>query len=94
MVYITIIVLSLLVFYWGIENVEALSAFKTWMRPEIYGPDGEATRLKFAAFRIVPKYFPTSLSWWFGLGPGHTVGRLGGWMLENYWELLSPLGAT
>jgi hypothetical protein len=93
-VYMIIIALSLLVFYWGIENVEAFSAFKTWMRPEIYGPDGEATRLKFAAFRIVPQYFPTSLSWWLGLGPGHTVGRLGGWMLENYWELLSPLGAT
>jgi hypothetical protein len=28
------------------------------------------------------------------LGPGHTVGRLGGWMIENYWSLLGPLGAT
>lgn len=93
-IYIIIFVVCFLVLYWCVENVEAFSAFKTWMRPEIYGPEGEATLLKFATFRIVPQYFPSSLSWWLGLGPGHTVGRLGGWMLENYWELLGPLGAT
>jgi hypothetical protein len=82
------------VFYWAIYNFEFLSAYKTWIRPEIYGPDGEATRLKFATFRIVPNYFKSPLNWWLGLGPGHTVGRLGGWMLSSYWDLLSPLGAT
>jgi len=86
-----ILVASLL---WCIENVPAFSAFNTWIRPEIYGPDGEATRLKMATFRIVPQYFNSPLNWWFGLGPGHTVGRLGGWMLDSYWDLLGPLGAT
>lgn len=81
-------------FYWAIYNVEALSAFTTWIRPEIYGADGEATRLKFATFRLVPQHFHSPLNWLLGLGPGHTVGRLGGWMLETYWGLLSPLGAT
>lgn len=84
----------LVVFYWAIYNFEALSGFTTWIRPEIYGPDGEATRLKFATFRIVPDYFHSWLNWLFGLGPGHTVGRLGGWMLESYKNLLLPLGAT
>lgn len=79
---------------WCIENVSAFEAFRTWIRPEIYGPDGEATRLKLATFRIVPQYFSSPLNWFLGLGPGHTVGRLGGWMLENYWDLLGPLGAT
>jgi hypothetical protein len=82
------------VFYWAIYNIEALKAFTTWIRPELYGPDGEATKLKFATFRIVPTYFESPLNWLFGLGPGHTVGRLGGWMLESYWNLLQPLGAT
>jgi hypothetical protein len=82
------------IFYWAIYNIEALHAFTVWIRPEIYGPDGEATRLKFAAFRIVPTYFTSPLNWLFGLGPGHTVGRLGGWMLDGYWNLLQPLGAT
>ncbi len=81
-------------FYWAIYNFEALDSYRTWIRPEIYAADGEATQLKFATFRIVPHYFHSPLNWWLGLGPGHTVGRLGGWMLYNYWDLLSPLGAT
>jgi hypothetical protein len=82
------------VFYWAIHNFEFLSPYQTWIRPEIYGEDGEATRLKFATFRIVPQYFHSPLNWWLGLGPGHTVGRLGGWMLPTYWNLFGPLGAT
>jgi hypothetical protein len=92
--YIIIFVIVFTGFYWCVENVAAFTSFKTWMRPEIYGPEGEATLLKMATFRIVPTYFSSPLSWWLGLGPGHTVGRLGGWMLENYWQLLGPLGAT
>lgn len=81
-------------FYWAIYNIPYLGGFTVWIRPEIYGPDGEATRLKFAAFRIVPEYFHSQFNWFLGLGPGHTVGRLGGWMFDTYWNLLSPLGAT
>jgi hypothetical protein len=84
----------LIIFYWAIYNIEYLGGFTVWIRPEIYGPDGEATRLKLAAFRIIPQYFHSPLNWLLGLGPGHTVGRLGGWMLDIYWNLLGPLGAT
>lgn len=92
--YFIIGVLFFIIFYWAIYNFEFLSAYRTWIRPEIYGADGEATRLKFATFRIVPQYFHSPLNWWLGLGPGHTVGRLGGWMLGTYWNLFEPLGAT
>lgn len=92
--YLILGAIFLAIFYWAIYNIEALRAFTTWIRPELYGPDGEATRLKFATFRIVPTYFESPLNWLFGLGPGHTVGRLGGWMLESYWNLLEPIGAT
>ncbi|MFB2839411.1 hypothetical protein [Floridanema evergladense] len=92
--YLILGAIFLAIFYWAIYNIEALRAFTTWIRPELYGPDGEATRLKFATFRIVPTYFESPLNWLLGLGPGHTVGRLGGWMLESYWNLLQPLGAT
>lgn len=81
-------------FFWAMNNIPAFHAFKTWIRPEIYGPEGEATLLKTAAFRIVPTYYESALNWFFGLGPGHTVGRLGGWMLREYASLLNPLGAT
>lgn len=94
LLYLILGVLFLSVFYWAIYNIESLKSFTVWIRPEIYGPDGEATRLKFATFRLVPQYFHSPLNWLLGLGPGHTVGRLGGWMLETYWDLLAPLGAT
>jgi hypothetical protein len=92
--YLGLAIAFIWIFYWAIYQFEYLKGFTTWIRPEIYGSDGEATRLKFATFRIVPQYFHSPLNWLLGLGPGHTVGRLGGWMLESYWNLLGPLGAT
>ena len=94
LMYLILGAVCLSAFYWAIYNIEYLSAYTVWIRPEIYGADGEATRLKFTTFRLVPQYFHSPLNWLFGLGPGHTVGRLGGWMLETYWNLLAPLGAT
>ena len=92
--YLIIVVVVGYTLIWCIQNVEAFSAFNTWIRPEIYGPKGEATLLKSAAFRIIPSYYHSPLNLWFGLGPGHTIGRLGGWMLKEYEDLLVPLGAT
>lgn len=87
--------LLLFVFFWCVENVDAFFAFKGWMsRSELYGPDGEVTLTKTAAFRIVPNYYESFLHWLFGLGSGHTAGRLGGWMLRDYASLLTPLGST
>ncbi|NEQ31299.1 MAG: hypothetical protein F6K04_09865 [Leptolyngbya sp. SIO4C5] len=83
-----------LVLFWATQNIPALDAFNTWARPEIYGPDGEATLLKTATFRIVPTFYESFLNPWLGIGPGHSVGRLGGWMLGEYSFILSPLGAT
>ena len=81
-------------FYWATQNFPALDAFNTWARPEIYGPEGEATLLKTATFRIVPQYWDSLIDPLLGLGPGHTVSRLGGWMLREYRALLEPLGST
>ncbi|MBW4509584.1 MAG: hypothetical protein KME64_24170 [Scytonematopsis contorta HA4267-MV1] len=81
-------------FYWATQNLPEFRAFNIWIRPEIYGPNGEATLLKTSVFRIVPTYYQSFLNPLFGLGPGHTIGRLGGWMLREYNELLVPLGAS
>ncbi|MGA7935838.1 MAG: hypothetical protein WCA35_19965 [Kovacikia sp.] len=94
LMYLILGMLCLGLFLWAIYNIEYLKAYTVWIRPEIYGPDGEATQLKFTTFRLVPNHFHSPLNWLLGLGPGHTVGRLGGWMLETYWNLLAPLGAT
>lgn len=82
------------VFWWCIYNIEALKGFTSWVRPEMYGPGGAAPYAKFAGLRIAVSHFESPLNWLFGLGSGHTVGRLGGWFLRDYWSLLGPLGAT
>lgn len=79
---------------WCIQNVPAFGAFNTWARPEIYGPEGEATLLKSASLRIIHSHYESPMNWLLGLGPGHTVGRLGGWMISTYWDLLQPLAPT
>ena len=92
--YLLTLILTTLLFVWCVNNLEAFNAFKTWIRPEIYTLDGEATLLKTAVFRIAPTHFNSLFNIFFGLGPGHTVDRLGGWMLQEYSDLLMPLGAT
>lgn len=82
------------VFLWCMQNVPAFRAFNTWVRPDMYGPEGEATLLKAATFRVVPTFYTSPLHPLLGLGPGHTVTRLGGWMLKEYEALLRPLGPT
>ncbi len=81
-------------FYWCIYNVELFHAYQTWIRPEIYGPNGDATLLKTEPLRIIPTYYTSAFHWLLGLGPGHTIGRIGGWMLKDYWSLVGSLGAT
>ncbi|BAY48398.1 hypothetical protein SAMD00079811_60210 [Scytonema sp. HK-05] len=91
------IVIFLLGFYWAVENLDipGLDGFKLWFsRTDLYGPDGEAVNLKLAGIRIILSYYKSPLNWLLGLGPGHTVSRLGGWFFRDYWDLLAPLGAT
>lgn len=90
--YMAIAGLFIALIIWAANTV--FPALNTWIRPEIYGPDGEATQLKLAGFRIIPTFYDSPLNWFFGLGPGHTIGRLGGWMLREYSALLEPLGST
>ena len=80
--------------YWCIYNVEIFSPYQAWIRPHIYGPDGDATLLKTGPLRIIPTHYTSVLNWLLGLGPGHTIGRIGGWMIKDYWSLVGPLGAT
>ncbi|EKU97452.1 hypothetical protein Lepto7375DRAFT_6643 [Leptolyngbya sp. PCC 7375] len=81
-------------FYWCIYNVDFFSAYRGWIRPHIYGPNGDATVLKTTPFRVIPNHYNSFLNWFFGLGPGHTIGRIGGWMIRDYWSLVGPMGAT
>lgn len=53
----------------------------------------EGLNTKFSVFPIIASYYNSSLNWFFGLGPGHTIGRLG-WLIPDYKEYLQPLGVT
>jgi hypothetical protein len=93
--YLTVSVSLFAIFMWAATTFSFLDAYRYWMdQAYLFAPDGEATKLKFATFTIVPSYFHSFLNWFLGLGPGHTVSRLGGWLLQDYWSLLAPIGAT
>jgi hypothetical protein len=96
-IYIVAIALVVFAFLWAIENVNLpfFDAFRNYFGKEgAYGPDGAATLIKTAPFRLIPAHYHSPLNWLFGLGPGHTVGRLGGWLIKENWDILGPLGAT
>jgi hypothetical protein len=85
------------IFYWAIFNLDYkfLGAYRNWLtRDGLYGLDGVATLTKTAAFRIIPTHYDSLFNWFLGIGPGHGVSRLGGWILRDYASLLMPLGAT
>ncbi|MCU0534008.1 MAG: hypothetical protein MUD14_08935 [Hydrococcus sp. Prado102] len=82
------------VFWWAIFNFEFLEAFAGWVRPDIYGPDGEATKFKMFGVNAILTHMNSPWNQLFGLGPGHTIDRLGMVMLKEYGNLLNPLGAT
>lgn len=76
-------------------DVGLLRPYRNWIEKDgIYSLDGIAIRTKTAAIPIIVSYLKSPLNWLFGLGPGHTVTRLGGWMLEKYSYILVPAGAT
>jgi hypothetical protein len=87
-------VIAVNVFWWAMFQFEFLGAFAGWVRPELYGPDGEATRFKFFGINAILQHMQSPLNWLIGLGPGHTIDRLGMVMLREFSALLSPLGST
>jgi hypothetical protein len=94
--YLSIGLIAALCFRWALLNIESdiLSPYQNWIHRPIWGWGGLAADTKFAALRIIPPYFESPLNWLFGLGPGHTVTRLGGWVFRDYEKILLPLGAT
>ena len=97
--YFSVGLIAILIFSWALQNLESefLEPYQNWVNRPIWGWTGLAVQTKFAAFRIIPSHFDSPLNWLFGLGPGHTVTRLGGWFLTKdkaLQSLLMPLGAT
>jgi hypothetical protein len=79
---------------WLVQNVEAFNAYTSWARPELYGSNGLAWHAKFYSIRSILAHYQSPLNWLVGLGPGHTVSRLGAWFLRDFAAILGPLGST
>lgn len=92
LMYITLFVVSASVLWWAALNLFENRELVYWVQNQdkmLQGRD-----LKFSVFSIIQSYYNSSFHWFFGLGPGHTVGRLGGWMLRDYRDLLRPFDMT
>ena len=79
---------------WCVQNVEAFKAYSSWARPELYGSNGLAWYAKFYSINSILSHYQSPLNWLLGLGPGHTVSRLGAWFLRDFASILGPLGST
>jgi hypothetical protein len=53
----------------------------------------EGLKQKFSVFSIIIQHYSSPLNWLVGLGPGHTVGRLG-LMIPDYRAYLLPWGVS
>jgi hypothetical protein len=53
----------------------------------------EAFQYKLSVFSIITSFYKSDINWLFGLGPGHTISRLG-WLMKDYIQILQPLGIT
>ncbi|MEM8677343.1 MAG: hypothetical protein AAGF83_26315 [Cyanobacteria bacterium P01_G01_bin.67] len=82
------------IFFWCVQNLEAFSAFTAWARADLYAEGGDAWFTKFYSINAILAEFKSPANWLFGLGPGHTVSRLGAWFMQDYQWILAPLGAT
>ena len=81
-------------FSWAMYNLPYFTSYSYWIKPEYFSSDNEFTRAKGMGIAMIPSFYHTPLDWFFGLGPGHGVSRLGGWMMDKYWPMLQPLGGT
>jgi hypothetical protein len=79
---------------WCATNLPEFKGYTSWARPELYGPNGEAWYSKFYSIGLILKLYQSPLNWLLGIGPGHSVSRLGGWFLKDYAAILGPLGST
>jgi hypothetical protein len=97
LMYLTAFVIFLMAFIWCVQNldIQGFEAIRYWAgRGHLYTPGGEGFETKTFGIRSVLSYYQSPLNWLLGLGPGHTIGRLGGWVLRDYESMLLPLGAT
>lgn len=93
--YLILGILMIFGFFWALEHIAFLEHYAAFLKPELlFDLNSEFYLAKFKTFSVIPTYYDSGLDYLVGIGPGHGVGRMGGWMLAKYGNLLGPLGAT
>jgi hypothetical protein len=87
--YLVITIVAVGFVFWAAQFLFA-TAFRYWSEPELFL---SGIQFKYSTFSIITSYYDSPLNWLFGLGPGHTIGRLG-WLIPDYIKYLQPLGVT
>jgi hypothetical protein len=87
--YFVILIIAEGFVFWTAQQVFS-KAFKYWGNIERFSKGLEA---KFSVFSIINSYHYSPFNSLLGLGPGHTIGRLG-WLIPDYIKYLQPLGVT
>ena len=86
--------MGIAVVFVGLITIAAQTVFHallTWFDLDI---QAQGMALKLSGFSILPTFYHSPLNWLLGLGPGHTIGRLGGWLVWDYQDLLRPFDIT
>ena len=87
--YLAITIVIICLTYW-FAQIAFSSSLSFW------GKDDRIIRglgVKFSVFSIINSYYSSPLNWLFGVGPGHSIGRLA-WLIPDYQQYLQPLGIT
>jgi len=64
--------------------------FSAWMDIDVII---EGATQKISVISIAISYFDSSVGWLLGVGPGHSISRLG-WLIPEYYHVLEPIGVT
>jgi hypothetical protein len=96
LIYATCIGLAIAAFLWAAYNLEMFEVYAQWLSRDDINNSGSGGGLdvKLEGIRRVLAYYDSPLNSLLGLGPGHTLGRLGGWTINDMWSILSRIGAT
>ncbi len=67
-----------------------VQGFSAWVDVDVILEGGGQ---KLSVFFVEVDYYESIVNWFLGLGPGHSISRLG-WLIPEYYQILEPIGVT
>lgn len=70
--------------------ISFVHGFQSWQNIDVLV---EGIEQKLSVFEVEIYYFDSWINWFLGLGPGHSISRLG-WLIPDYYHILEPFGVS